>query len=330
MERLVRPRRLARAVYHVAGPESVDYGEDEVLAICVVRNGEAYVRSFLEHHLGLGVSHVVFLDNGSTDGTVDRARESDRVTILSCDLPYAKYENVMKRYLARRFSPGRWNLCVDVDELFEYPFSNVLPLRSFLEYLNRHAYTAVVAQMLDMLPEGPLREARIAPGRGLRETFPFYDVADVRRTDYPFGNLSNPAVKMHWGGVRKAIFGTDNGLTKAALVRVDDSVGLFVKYHHAENVRIADLTSVLLHFPFTDAFAGKVADAVATGRYGPLTTREYEGYAKALAAGGGLGLRRPSARRLGRIEELVDAGFLVVSEDYLRWVDAHRKAGAAS
>lgn len=308
----------------MAGPESVGYGPDEVLAICVVRNGEAYVRPFLEHHLGLGVAHVVFLDNGSTDGTVERARESDRVTILSCDLPYEKYENVMKRYLARRFSRGRWNLCVDIDELFEYPFSNVLPLPSLVEYLNRHQYTAVVAQMLDMLPEGPLQEARIAPGRRLEETFPFYDVTDVRHTKYPFGNLSNPAVKMHWGGIRKAVFGTDNGLTKAALVKADDSVDLFVKYHHAENVKVADFTGVLLHFPFTDAFAGKVADAVATGRYGPLTTREYEGYAKALAEGGDLGLRRPFARRLGRIEELVEAGFLVVSESYLRWVEAHR------
>ena len=29
----------------------------------------------------------------------------------------------MKRYLAERFSPGRWNLCADIDELSDYPFS---------------------------------------------------------------------------------------------------------------------------------------------------------------------------------------------------------------
>jgi hypothetical protein len=37
--------------------------------------------------------------------------------------PSNKYENTMKRYLAERFSPGRWNLCADIDELFDYPFS---------------------------------------------------------------------------------------------------------------------------------------------------------------------------------------------------------------
>ena len=30
-------------------------------------------------------------------------------------------ENTMKRYLAERFSRGRWNLCADIDELFDYP-----------------------------------------------------------------------------------------------------------------------------------------------------------------------------------------------------------------
>ena len=58
------------------------------------------------------------------------------VTVLQTDAPYNKYENTMKRYLAERFSSGRWNLCADIDELFDYPFSESLSLRDFLGYLN--------------------------------------------------------------------------------------------------------------------------------------------------------------------------------------------------
>lgn len=330
VERAVRPWRVRNAVRHLAGPESVEYGPDEVLAISVVRNGAAHLPAFLEHHFALGVCHVVLLDNGSTDATVDIAREHERVTLLRCDLPYAQHENVMKRYLARRFSLGRWNLCVDVDELFDYPYSSSLGLRSLIGYLNHRSFTAVVAQMLDLFPAGPLREARIVPGASLRETFPFYDLTDVRRTPYPFGTLSNPAVHMHWGGIRKAVFGTDNGLTKAPLVRVEESVDLFVKYHHVRNARVADFTCALLHFPFTEAFAAKVEEAVTAGRYGGPTAWEYERYREALLAGGGdLRLMRPTARRLGRVEELTAEGFLVVSGDYLRWVEERRGAAAS-
>jgi glycosyltransferase involved in cell wall biosynthesis len=312
-ERHVRPRWLRREVRHVAGPEEIEYGPEEVLAICVVRDGALHVESFLQHHFSLGVRHVVLLDNGSTDGTAEIARRHDNVTVLASGLPYQRYENVMKRYLARRFSRGRWNLCVDIDERFDYPFSGDLPLSRLIAYLDRHAYTAVVAQMLDMLPEGRLSEA---------EAFPFYDIAAVRKSEYPFGEVSNPAVKMHRGGIREAAFGTDNGLTKAALVRVEDSIDLFVKYHHAANARIADFTCVLLHYPFAGPFAAKVAEAVATGRYGSLTTREYERYQKSLERDSDPVLRRPTARRLERVEQLVDEGFLVVSEPYRRWVES--------
>ena len=55
----------------VHGPGEVAYGTDEVVVLVVVRDGRAYVRSFVEHYRALGAKHLVFLDNGSTDGTVE-------------------------------------------------------------------------------------------------------------------------------------------------------------------------------------------------------------------------------------------------------------------
>ena len=71
MEWRVRPLLLQACVRHVHGPTEFRYGEEELVALCVVRNGALHVRSFLDHHLSLGVKHVVLLDNGSTDDTVE-------------------------------------------------------------------------------------------------------------------------------------------------------------------------------------------------------------------------------------------------------------------
>ena len=54
----------------------------------------------MEHYRALGVGHCVFLDNGSTDDTVDRLCAYGDVTVLQTDAPYEKFENTMKRYLA--------------------------------------------------------------------------------------------------------------------------------------------------------------------------------------------------------------------------------------
>jgi hypothetical protein len=111
----VRPHLLRGRVRHLHGPQYISYRVDDLLAISVVRNGELYIKSFMEHHLALGIEHFVFLDNGSTDSTVESLRAYPQVTVLWTDAPYEKYENTMKRYLVERFSRGRWSLCVDID-----------------------------------------------------------------------------------------------------------------------------------------------------------------------------------------------------------------------
>ena len=74
-------------VEHVHGPEEVVYGMDELIVLCLVRDGRPYVRSFVEHYASMGVKHIVFLDNGSTDGTVEALRGYDNVTVLRSRLP---------------------------------------------------------------------------------------------------------------------------------------------------------------------------------------------------------------------------------------------------
>jgi len=318
----VRPLLLRPRITHLHGPAHVDYGPDELLVITVVRNGALYVKSFMEHYLGLGVAHCVFLENGSTDGTVEMLREYPRVTVLQTDAPYARYENTMKRYLAGRFSRGRWNLCADIDELFDYPFSDRLPLSGFMRYLNTRGFSAVVAQMLDMFAPVPLTEVASTVDDRLKDKYTHYDISGIDAPPYEWSEPSNPAIRMHWGGIRRAIFGTGNGLTKAALVKMNGRVKPFVNWHHATGALVADVSCVLLHYPFVSAFAEKVQDAVRTRRYGATTSDEYVAYADAMARNPRLSLMRPSARCFTGLEPLVDAGFLVVSDAYLRYIRA--------
>ena len=306
-------------VRHVHGPRRIACGGEEVIAICVVRNGELHVRSFLEHHFTLGVKHVILLLNDSTDGTAAIAAAYPNVTLLRTSRSYAHYENLMKRYLVRRFSMGRWSLCVDIDELFDYPRSGDVPLRAILAYLDRRQYTAVVAQMLDMFADGPLASVRSQPADRLRDAYTFYDVSAIRKTDYIYSRLANPQVRMHWGGIREQVFGTNNGLSKACLVKIAPDIGLFVDWHHVTGATVADFTAVLLHYPFVETFATKVAEAVATGRYGTYTTREYNRYRDGLRQAKEIILRQQSARLLTDTNELLDDGFLVAGPAFIAW-----------
>ena len=319
-----RTLRLRTRVYHVYGKARLTYSQDELVVICVVRNGQLYVNSFIKHYFALGVKHIVFLDNGSTDDTIPIASRYDNVTILKTNLPYSKYENLMKNYLTRRFSEGRWSLCADIDEFFDWPFSRIVSIGSLLRYLNARSYTAVVAQMLDQFSDLPLTEIKDDPDEDVTKSYKYYDISNIEKLTYQWSRLSSDDIKMHFGGIRKTIFGSNNGLTKAPLVFVDRRIQLFRGWHHAENAYIADFTCVLLHYPFTSSFYDKVKDAAATKRYGYLTSDEYDLYWARLSREPGLSLRLDTARRYVGVEPLIGEGFLVASSNYLDWVDAQR------
>src|SRR5919112_882170 len=94
---------------HLYGPEEVAYEADELVVVCLVRDGRPYVKSFVEHYLSMGVKHIFFLDNGSTDGTVEALKGYENVTVLRTALPYKEYEYSLKQYLVARFGKkGRW------------------------------------------------------------------------------------------------------------------------------------------------------------------------------------------------------------------------------
>jgi len=95
---------LSESVRHIHGPRRIKYEKNEVIVLCLVRNGELWMKSFIEHYFSLGVKHIVFLDNDSMDETISIAHKYKNVTILQTKVPYKKFKNLMKEYLIRRFS----------------------------------------------------------------------------------------------------------------------------------------------------------------------------------------------------------------------------------
>jgi Glycosyl transferase family 2 len=320
-------------VERVMGPEEIPCKKDELIVLCLVRDGEPWVRSFIEHYFSLGAKHIVFLDNDSTDDTVSVASEYDNVTLLRTKLPFGAGvegtagEILMRRYLIERFGRNRWSLCVDIDELFDYPYSDIIGLDSLLGYLNSKSYTAVTAQMLDMFPEKLSVNSTQEIGRELKDEYRFYDVSEIDRSKPKKEKRSNIiesdeiaiAVK---GGIRANVFGFKPLLTKYPLLFSDGTVE-HMGVHSIRSARVADLTCVLFHYKFY-AFALQdywyKAIEHKRGR-SPFGKRRYEQYVEVLEKNPELQLKLESSREIASVNDLLENGFLVASEDYIDWVN---------
>ncbi|NKQ35567.1 MAG: glycosyltransferase family 2 protein [Chloroflexi bacterium] len=324
----VRPfqiRQVARSIEHISGPLDVTIGPDELAVFCLLRDGELYVHSFMRHYLALGAKHIFLLDNGSTDRTLELARQYSQVTILRSRLPFRTHKMALRHYLIRRFAaPNRWALYVDVDELFDYPYSDVVPLPDFLGYLRRYGYTAVVAYMLDMFSDGPLAQLDSDIEDDLPGKYRFYDLSDVVKMDYyfPRNELPTPEIKAYFGGIRRTLFAPEElrfVLTKHPLFLQDGRLQpLFVDEHFARGAQVADVTAVLYHYKFLADFAERTRRAIREENY-HTRSEDYKKYWAKLQQAPDLSLVRPSARELGHVNELAAQNFLYVSPRYSRW-----------
>jgi len=321
----LRMRVVAWNTRHVAGPQNARAGPEQLAVVCLVRDGAPFVRDFVAHYRALGAAQIVLLDNGSRDETLALALAHPDVTVLSCPLPYREYKNEPKRCLIRRFGRRRWSLCVDIDELFDYPGSARLPLAGLLRYLRHYGYNAVVGQMLDMFAAEPAQPGGEPDERGLRERFPLAQLAQVEATPYEryygrVNSIGNPAIMALRGGVRKALFGTDVYLTKHPLIFLEAPVQPITPSAHGVcGARVADLSCVLYHYKFTEGFADQVRRAVAEENY-YRSSIEYKQYLAVLECEPALSFDLPGAWPVASADELVERGFLAVSDQYLRWV----------
>jgi hypothetical protein len=285
----------------------------------------------MQHYLSLGVDHFVFLDNGSTDGTVEMLERYEQVTVLRTGLPFVEYQFVMKRYLIETFGRDRWSLCVDIDELFDYPYSDIVELNNFLSYLSNGGYTAVASQMLDMFPEEPLREGsgNVFEDEPLKDRHRYYDLSAVTGNIYapPPGSraegdnsVSNTCIEVLRGGIKKSVFDYSPILTKHPLIFYEGVVKPFDNSAHwASSAHVADLTCVLRHYTFLELLYTRLRRDLRDGNY--FSGGKFRQLSRVLENSQELNIKRETSKEFVGVNQLVDEGFLEISADYMRLVD---------
>ena len=298
---------------------------------CLVRDGEYWLPAFLDHYRTAGVTEFLFLDNGSEDKTLDILENESGVGVYSIPKPFFKEFNPnLRRILIQLVRPSGWVLCVDVDELFDYPNSNQVSLTQLCEYLDHFQYNCMSTHMLDMFPEESLDEFVELEGIDPRTAHPFYSLKGLEQNNYdcidnvldgyepstihvPYTNW-----KFFCNGLRFRKFDRGLWLTKHALFKMGPKI---IPFHHPHvhiHSNIADVSGVLYHYKFSPHFKKQIEIALREKQYW-ANSSDYIGYARKINSVGNLTLKDDSAQRLKSVNELVEQEFLDLSATFLEY-----------
>lgn len=262
--------------------------KNAILAFVTIRNEKMRLPYFLEYYRQLGVSHFLFVDNGSSDGGAELLAGEPDVSLWSTDASYRKsrFGNDWLNWLKFRFAHGHWSLTIDPDEFLIYPYCDTRPLRAVCDWLDQSGMRSFGTMLVDMYPRGDVAEAEYQTGANPFELAPWFDTGNYMISkNKRYGSL--------WiqGGPRARVYFADRpqeapSLNKIPLVRWDRRYahvssthmllprGLNQVYDTAGGEKIS---GCLLHAKFLNSFVDKAAEEVERRQHF-ARGREYDAY----------------------------------------------------
>ena len=295
--RLRRKRRLIRAArksleLRVFQDFTAQIRPKDILLVSTIRNEGIRLPYFLTYYRDLGVNHFLFIDNDSTDGSVELLTGQPDISVWRTKGSYRASEFGIDwvNWLCRKYAHGHWTLIVDPDEFFVYPFCDTRPIPALTDWLDDCAIRSFSAMLLDVYPKGRIDERPYAPGQDPLEIANWFDPGNYSIKRNPtYGNL--------WiqGGPRARAFFADMpdrapALNKIPLVKWNRRYAYVSSTHmllprglnHVYDEWGGEKASgILLHTKFLDTFTAKAAEEIERQEH-YAESIEYRAYAEKL------------------------------------------------
>ena len=286
--RAFRKRRNLRAIAN----RTDNIKKSDLLLYSTMRNEGVRLPYFLSYYREMGINHFLFVDNDSTDGTLDYLSRQPDVSVWHTSASYkrSRFGVDWLNWLQMRYGHEHWCLTVDPDEFFLYPFCDTRPLRALTDWLDASSIKSFGAMLLDMYPKGRIDAQPYEPGQNPIDIASWFDPGNYMIQKNPqYGNL--------WiqGGPRARMFFPDDperapALNKIPLVKWSRRYA-YVSSTHSLLPRGLNLvydewggekaSGVLLHTKFLDTFSAKAQEELERRQH-YAGSKEYIAYADGL------------------------------------------------
>lgn len=295
-------------------PSLFRYGEkpfrpleaSDIPLVAQIRNARRYVPSFLEHYRNLGVTRFIFVDDQSSDESLDYLDGIEDVDLYQSHLSYMQSNRgiLFKEEIIETYGKNRWWVFVDIDEYLVYHGLERHGLRDVIHALERRGLARMLAPLLDMYPLG---DVDVAHFDGLDSTMPWIVASAFDRSGYSIRFTGKD-----WeirGGVRRRLFGNLVELTKYPLMYVaEQDYFKSIHYPRPHHKNYVPVLGNLLHFKFFSDYEDSIRTAAQEGRYFE-NSKHYKVALDRIQQGSASFYHRDVSEKFTNVDQLWELGF---------------------
>jgi hypothetical protein len=216
--------------------------ENSIILICVIKNEYLLLEYFIEHYSKIGVTHFIFIDNDSSDNTIEYLKNIKfNIMIYKTSESYKtnNFGVIWITYILDTYCKNKWCVVVDSDEIIYIDKLNMLRNQMIDKNNNVCKF-----YLLDMYPKN--YNSLYKRGEPFLNHSNYYDKESSINKDY-------------WSGVRKRTMNVKACLHKKSFFKYTFfcCANLNVGYHtiNIKNkehtcVSFYNNTQILLHYKF--------------------------------------------------------------------------------
>lgn len=227
-----------------------------IIVCSVLKDEKKRLSFFLRYYRAKGVDHFLFIDNESSDNTIDYLSQQEDCSVWTVKGWYnrAREGQAWSNFILHKYARQHWILRIDPDEFLVYPYSNYRNLHELTRYLDKIGSMAFYTPLIDCYS----RHAGdgFSEDDDMQKKYPYFD-----RYGYSFSHQ-----RVAVGGVRQRVFYSNNRtsppiLNKFALIKWNEETRFVASTHKFVpdelcrvqlNPQTISPTGCLLHYKITD------------------------------------------------------------------------------
>lgn len=228
--------------------------------ICVVKNEYYKLINFFEHYNRIGKFNYLFIDNNSTDGTLELLK-NNKCKVFLCKEKFSTLRKTAWIGKAYSILPNDcWTVLLDADELLAYQDYEKISFNEYIELLEEKKVKVCGAIMVDLFPK------KITEINDYIKEYKYFQNTFEKKKSYLFNSV--------YGGIREREFKYTNDrifLIKKHPVLKKSNQTLLIHCHYVypfDYNEKSEILIALLHYKLFNNEINKYKKIAEEGSYG--------------------------------------------------------------